>query len=112
MEDQTIYRVSFVGQGSVYEVYVKNVMQNDLFGFIELEGFLFGEANGVVVDPSEERLKKEFSGVERTYIPMHAILRIDEVQKRGTAKITTIPTDGSNISKFPGPIYTPTQAET
>ena len=41
----------------------------------------------VVVDPGEERIKSEFMGVKCTMLPMHSILRIDEVKKQGQAKI-------------------------
>ncbi len=34
---ETIYRVSFISQGEVYEVYARNVSQGGLFGFIEIE---------------------------------------------------------------------------
>ena len=61
-----------------------------------------------MVDPSEERLKTEFTGVQRTYIPMPAVVRIDEVEKQGTAKITPISSKGDNITAFPMPAYTPT----
>ena len=73
-------------------------------GFIEIEKLLFGEKTSVVVDPTEENLKNEFNGVERTYIPMHSIIRIDEVKKQGTAKIS----DGNDKSEniMPFPIYT------
>jgi hypothetical protein len=40
---ETIYRVSFVSQGEVYEVYARNVSQGGLFGFIEIEELVFGE---------------------------------------------------------------------
>ena len=36
----------------------------------------------VVVDPTEEKLKSEFTGVKRSFIPMQAIIRIDEVEKK------------------------------
>ena len=55
-----------------------------MFGFVEVEGLLFGGKGSLVVDPSEERLQTEFAGVERTYIPMHSVIRIDEVEKKGT----------------------------
>jgi len=48
----------------------------------------------VVVDPAEEKIKSEFEGVKRTYLPLHSILRIDQVRKQGVSKITT--GDGSN----------------
>jgi len=78
----------FHNQGKVYEIYAQNVHHSAMFGFIEVEKLLFGEKTSVVVDPTEENLKNEFNGVERTYIPMHSIIRIDEVEKQGTAKIS------------------------
>src|SRR5207253_8707830 len=80
----------FVNQGKVYEVYARKVSHGELFGFIEVEELLFGERSSVVLDPAEERIKSEFSDVKRTFLPMHAILRIDEVKKHGAAKITVM----------------------
>ncbi len=59
-----------------------------MWGFIQLEGFVFGSKSDLLVDPSEEKLKQQFAEVERSYIPMQAIIRIDEVKKEGVAKIT------------------------
>ncbi len=102
-----IYRISFLSQNTVYEIYAKNVDQADIFGFIEVEDVLFGETSSVVVDPSEERLKAEFNGVKRTYIPLHAVLRIDVVEKEGMPKITPLPPEGGNLTQFPRSIYQP-----
>ena len=55
----------------------------------------------VVVDPGEERIKGEFEGVKRTYLPMHSVLRIDEVKKQGISKITALEGGGANVSQFP-----------
>lgn len=74
-----------------------------MLGFVEVEQLVFGENTTVVVDPSEESLKLEFEGVERTYIPMHAIIRIDEVESKGTAKITD--SDGKTGKVTPFPVY-------
>ena len=76
----------FVNQGKVYEVYARKVGQGRLFGFIEVEELVFGERSTVVVDPGEERIKSEFTGVKCTMLPMHSILRIDEVKKQGQAR--------------------------
>ena len=59
-----------------------------MYGFIEVEDYIFDQNSQIVVDPSEEKLKTEFKGVNRSNIPINAILRIDEVNKRGSAKIT------------------------
>ncbi len=106
-----IYKVVFVNQGKVYEVYAKGVSQGSLFGFVEVEGLLFGEKTTVVVDPSEEALQREFSGVERTYIPLHAVLRIDEVEKRGSGKIHPVAETGGKVTPLPTTIYTPVRKD-
>ena len=92
-----IYKIAFLNKGKVYEVFVNQVYQSDLYGFIEIEGYVFDEKTQVVVDPNEEKLKSEFSGVKRSFIPMQAIIRIDEVEKSGVCKIS----NGDNISPFP-----------
>jgi hypothetical protein len=100
-----IYRVVFFNQGSVYEVYARQVMQGGLYGFVEVEGLLFNEKSKLVIDPTEDRLKQEFEGVQRFHIPMHSVIRIDEVEREGVARITT-QSDGGKVSPFPAPIYT------
>ena len=104
MSENKIYKVMFHNQGKVYEIYAKNVHHSAMFGFVEIGKLLFGEKSSVVVDPSEENLKNEFSGVDRTYIPMHSIVRIDEVKKQGSAKISD--GDGANENIMPFPVYT------
>ncbi len=105
MSKPPLFKVVFMSQGRVYEVYARSVGQGDLFGFIVIEELVFGERTTVVVDPSEEKIKSEFENVRRTYLPMHSILRIDEVDKQGTAKISKL--EGGNVAQFPMPVYTP-----
>jgi len=95
----------FVNQGKVYEIYARKVGHGNLFGFIEVEELVFGERSTVVLDASEERVKTEFEGVKRTYLPLHSILRIDEVRKQGVSKVSTF--EGSNVAQFPVPMYQP-----
>lgn len=104
---KSLFKIIFVNEGKVFEIYAREISQGNLYGFIEVQKLVFGERSSVVVDPSEERLKSEFSGVRRTYIPMHAVIRIDEVEKEGSAKISAISGKGSNVASFPSPIYTP-----
>ncbi|MBD3587643.1 DUF1820 family protein [Salinimonas sp. HHU 13199] len=99
-----LYKVQFVSNGERYELYVKEISQGSLFGFIEIGDFVWDTHSGIVVDPSHEKLKAEFSDVTRTYVPMHNVLRIDAVKKQGSATITTL---SDKVTAFPGPIYTP-----
>ncbi|KTC90306.1 DUF1820 family protein [Fluoribacter dumoffii] len=102
MNKKTIFRITFVNQEAIYEIYARSVKESDMFGFLEVEELVFGEQTALVVDPSEERLKHEFNGVKRTFIPMHSIYRIDEVTKQGTAKVKDNPGYGNKVSPFPG----------
>ena len=97
-----IYRIYFHSRGQIYEVYAHSIYQSDLYGFVEIENYIFGEKSQMVIDPAEDKLRTEFESVKRSFIPMHAILRIDEVEKEGTAKITE--STGSNVTPFPMPI--------
>ncbi|MDO6593348.1 DUF1820 family protein [Neptuniibacter sp. 1_MG-2023] len=83
-----LYRVIFVNEDQVFEIYAEHVYQSDMWGFLEVEGFVFGNRSELVVDPSEEKLKAKFSGVKRSFIPFNGIIRIDEVEQEGVAKIT------------------------
>ena len=96
----SIFKVIFYNEGEVFEIYTRNIYQSDMYGFIELEEFLFGERAQVIVDPAEEKLKNEFSNVKRSYIPMQSIIRIDEVEKEGQVKVSDIKGAG-NIAQFP-----------
>lgn len=105
MAPRFLYRIVFMNQGKIYEIYARSIAHGDLFGFVEVQDLVFGERSSVVVDPAEEKIKAEFAGVQRTYIPMHAIMRIDQVEKQGISKISAV--EGDNVAKFPMPIYTP-----
>ena len=109
MASSHIFKIMFVNQGKVYEVYARKVGQGRLFGLIEGEDLTLGESSAVLVDPAEERVKSELEGVKCTMLPMHSILRIDEVKKQGQAKISTF--EGSNVAQFPMGLYQPSGSE-
>ncbi len=101
MSTKHIYRISFINAGQIYEIYAKKISQSAIFGFIEAEEFIFNTKTTIVVDPAEEKLKAEFSEVKCTYIPMHSIIRIDEVKKEGLAKIHELSDKQATVRQFP-----------
>lgn len=105
MPESTIYKVIFFNQGKVYEIYAGSVGQGGLFGFIEVGDLLFDQGSQLVVDPSAEQLEKEFENVHRINIPMHSVIRIDEVDKQGTSRITEVDKGEGNLMPFPTPLY-------
>ena len=103
MASYPVYKVIFQNGNQVFEVFARQIYQSDMWGFIEIEEFLFGERSQILVDPGEEKLKTEFSGVKRSYIPMQAIIRIDEVDKEGSGKISEARPGEGNVASFPFP---------
>ena len=102
MPKKGIYKIVFIQMGEVYELYAESIYQRDMYGFIEIEFYMFDQGYQILVDPSEDKLKSEFKGVNRSYIPINAILRIDEVDKKGSAKIKK--NKGNNVMPLPTPI--------
>lgn len=99
-KSKPLFRILFQNHGSVYELYARKVTQSELYAFVTVEHILFGERSHVLVDPSEERLKTEFQGVDRTHIPLGAVIRVDEVSREGVSKIHAVGEKGS-VSPFP-----------
>lgn len=101
---QRLYRISFMNQGQRYELYAREVSHGSMLGFVEIGKPVFGEKTSVLVDTSEEKLKQEFADVERFYVPVHAIVRIDEVKKAGPVRVIDSGESGSKVT--PLPFYT------
>jgi len=101
MANQPVYKVIFQNGSQVFEVFARQIYQSDMWGFIEVEEFVFGERSQILVDPGEEKLKNEFNGVKRSYIPMQAIIRIDEVDKEGCSKVSSVTPADSKVTGLP-----------
>tara|TARA_B100000965_G_scaffold19103_1_gene14284 strand:+ start:13 stop:339 length:327 start_codon:yes stop_codon:yes gene_type:complete len=98
MKTKNVYKIIFIQLGEIYEVFAKQIYQSDMYGFIEVEEYIFNKDKQLVVDPSSEKLKNEFSKVKRSYIPINSIIRIDEVNESGEAKIKD---NNEEVKPFP-----------
>ncbi len=95
-----MYKVIFHNQNKLFEVYAEHVSMSNIFGFVEVSKFTFSESGQILLDVAEEKLRHEFEGVDFSLIPMQAIVRIDSVKERGTARITD--SASGNVMPFPG----------
>ena len=99
-DKQKIYRVAFLNNGKVYELFCTGVNTSHLLGFVEFTGLEFDQKDSLVVDPTEEKMRDEFEGVEVLHLPMHSVLRVEQVRKRGQAVIRDRES-GENVMPFP-----------
>lgn len=100
MRRKPLYKVTFLNQGKSYELYARDVRSSELWGFTTIAELEFADAGGVIVDPSEEKLRDEFRDTRALHLPIQSILRIEEVEKRGTAAIRDA-ASGDKITPFP-----------
>jgi hypothetical protein len=101
---KALYRIRFRNEEQIFELYAREVSHGALLGFIEVGRPVFGESSTLLVDPGEEKLKALFEGVERFFVPVHAVIRIDQVASRGSARIQAAG-EGAKVTPFP--VFTP-----
>lgn len=98
----TIYRITFLSNGKSIELFAGEVTTSALWGFVEVSGLMFDTTEGLVIDPTEERLREEFAGTKRLHLPMHSVVRVEEVERRGVCRIRDAAT-GDKIVPLPLP---------
>jgi hypothetical protein len=100
MADNTLYKIIFLNQGKVYELYSQGVSSSGLWGFIEVSDLVFETGEGLVVDPTEEKMRQEFETAKVLHLPIQSVLRVEEVEKRGQCLIRDRES-GEKVTPFP-----------
>jgi hypothetical protein len=98
-----LYKVTFLNHGRVYELYARRVTGSSLWGFTEVGDLVFDVNDGVVIDPTEERLRDEFGNTRVLHLPMQSVVRVEEVDRKGQSAIRDAATGESVVTPFPLP---------
>ena len=97
-----LYKIVFLNNGKVYELYSEGVTSSGLWGFIEVSDLVFEKSDGLVVDPTEEKMRQEFEHARVLHLPLQSVLRVEEVEKRGQCLIRDRKS-GEKVTPFPAP---------
>lgn len=100
MAEKRLYKIIFLNQGKVYELFSQGVSSSGLWGFIEVTDLVFDSGEGLVVDPTEERMRQEFADARVLHLPIQSVLRVEEVEKRGPCLIRDRES-GEKVTPFP-----------
>lgn len=104
MRARKLYKVTFLHLGKSYELYARHVASSALWGFTEVGELEFEPAGeGLVIDPTEERLREEFKDPRVLHLPMQAVLRIEEVERKGALAIRDASDGQRVVTPFPLP---------
>ncbi|MBT8039978.1 MAG: DUF1820 family protein [Xanthomonadales bacterium] len=95
-----LYKIVFLNSGKVYELYSEGVTSSGLWGFIEVSGLVFEKTDGLVVDPTEEKMRQEFEHARVLHLPIQSVLRVEEVEQRGQCLIRDRKS-GEKVTPFP-----------
>lgn len=100
---KSLYKITFLNHGKVYELYARSVASSALWGFTEVAQLEFDVRDGLVLDPTEERLRDEFGNTRVLHLPMQSIVRVEEVEKKGASAIRDAATGETVVTPFPMP---------
>ena len=100
MTEKRLYKIIFLNNGKVYELFSEGVTSSGLWGFIEVSDLVFDVTEGLVVDPTEEKMREEFKDARVLHLPIQSVLRVEEVEKRGQCLIRDRES-GEKVTLFP-----------
>ena len=100
---KSLYKISFLNHGRVYELYARRVASGNLWGFVEVAELVFDVHDSLVVDPTEERLRSEFADTRVLHLPMQSVLRVEEVERKGQSAIRDAESGERVVTPFPLP---------
>jgi hypothetical protein len=103
MSARTLYKVTFLNAGKIYELYARQVSSSALWGFTEVAELVWDGGDNMVIDPTEERLRDEFGQTRRLHLPMQSLIRIEEVERKGQLAIRDSSTGDRIVTPFPMP---------
>lgn len=76
---KTIYKIHFFYLGKIYTLFAKKIEPSpELYNMCIISEIIFRTSPNIIV-PSDEDVKSEFSKVDRLYIPLSYILRVDQM---------------------------------
>lgn len=75
-----LFRIDFINaEKENLSIYASKVNPSSFLGLIEVADIVFMDTSDIILNPQDDKVKKEFKNVERTFLPLNAIIRIDEV---------------------------------
>lgn len=103
MAARTLYKITFLNAGKIYELYARHVAASHLWGFTEVGELVWESGDSVVIDPTEERLRDEFGSTRLLHLPMQSVIRVEEVERKGQLAIRDSQSGDRIITPFPMP---------
>jgi len=94
-----IFKVIFIDEDKkVQTLHATNLNPSSFLGLVEISDILFIEESELIISPDDGKLRDKFKNVERSYIPLNSIIRIDEVTMEKETPIIRLYKDNEDPS--------------
>ncbi|WP_303850432.1 DUF1820 family protein [Seleniivibrio woodruffii] len=78
--NKKLYKIIFIDEDKkVQTIHASYLNPSSFLGLIEISDIVFIGQSDIIISPDDGKLKEVFKNVERSYIPLNYIVRIDEV---------------------------------
>jgi len=87
-QEKKVFKVYFFHMDKVYTLFAKEVnASGELYNMCEISDIIFQRNKNLIV-PSEDEVRQEFSNIKKLMIPLHHLVRIDELEDVNEEDIT------------------------
>ncbi len=75
-----LFKIKFIDdKKEVKTIHSNKLNPSSFLGLIEISEIVFMETSDILITPDDDKIRKEFKDVERTFLPINSIIRIDEI---------------------------------
>jgi len=75
-----LFKVIFIDEDKKTQtIHASQLNPSSFLGLIEISDIVFIDQSELIITPDDGKLQSRFKNVERSYIPLNSIIRIDEV---------------------------------
>ncbi|MCA1926980.1 MAG: DUF1820 family protein [Calditerrivibrio sp.] len=74
------YKIQFYdSKKEIFTLKAKSASPTSFLGLIEISEIIHKEESSILITPEDDKSRIEFKNVNKTYIPIGSIIRIDEI---------------------------------
>lgn len=75
-----LFKVIFMDEDkTIQTIHASKLNPSSFLGLVEISDIVFLDKSEIIISPDDGKLKAKFKNVERSFIPLNSIVRIDEV---------------------------------
>ncbi|MGD9808694.1 MAG: DUF1820 family protein [Deferribacterales bacterium] len=92
-----LYKIIFIDEDKKIQTIHSSMLNPSSFlGLVEISDIVFLDKSDIIISPDDGNLKAKFKNVERSYIPLNSIVRIDEITLEKETPVIRLHSDNAD----------------